>query len=107
MYYGDHFLQGQIIEAIKPLEISQIMFVRTKKSSTIGCYDISTNQFLGLYETIGYIVVKRDDDKYFLNYGFCVENSKVSYHKHRIPNSFAGTLSTRHRLLFETGQLEM
>ena len=54
------------------------------------------------------LIVRGDDDEHFLSYGCSEENYKVlySYHKRRIPNSFAGTLFNRNRLLFETGQLQ-
>ena len=69
---------------------------------------MSTGQFLGFYETIGYLVVRRDEEEQFLNYGYCEENPKIlySYHKRRIPNSFRGTLFNRHRMLSQAGQLK-
>ena len=43
-----------------------------------------------------------------MSYSYCDENSKIlySYRKRRIAKSFAGRLFNRHRLLFETGQLQ-
>ena len=51
-------------------------------------------------------MVRGDDDEHFLSYGYFEKNILYSYHKRRIPNSFVGTLFNRHRLLFETGQLQ-
>ena len=36
-------------------------------------YDPVTGQFLGLYELLGFIVVKGDPDEHSLDYGFCKE----------------------------------
>ena len=71
-------------------------------------YDVNIGWFLGLYETIRYLVLRGDYDKHFLNYGYCEENSKILYfsYKCKVSNSFAGTLFNRHHLLFETGRLQ-
>ena len=103
MFSGDHVLSDQIIEAINPPEnISNYVCKKREVKIYRPCYDIATGQFLGIYETIGYLIVKGDDDEHFLSYGYCVEFSKIlySYRKRRIPNSFAGTPFNRHRLLF-------
>ena len=59
-------------------------------------YDPVSGQFLGLYESIGYLVVRGDQNKQFLDYGFCKENSKIlySYHQRIIPSLFSGTILT-------------
>ena len=103
MFSGDHVLSDQIIEAINPPEnISNYVCKKREVKIYRPCYDIATGQFLGIYETIGYLIVKGDDGEHFLSYGYCVEFSKIlySYRKRRIPNSFAGTPFNRHRLLF-------
>ena len=66
------------------------------------------NKFWVFMRLSAILIVSGDDDEHFLSYGCCEENYKVlySYHKRRIPNSFAGTLFNRNRLLFETGQLQ-
>ena len=105
MYYGDHFLTGQIIEAINPPEdIANYVCKDCEVKYCRSRHDVSTGQFLGFCETARFLVVRGENDEHFLNDGFCEENSKVlySYYKRRIPNSFAGTLFNRHRLLFET-----
>ena len=109
MYYGNHFLIGQIIEASNSTENidscickeNEINFYRPK-------YNISNGEFLGLYETIEFIVVRGDRDKIFFNYGFDKENPKVlySYYKRSIPNSFSGTLFNRRKEMIESGVLE-
>ena len=72
MYYGDHFLLGQIIEAINPPEnVANYVCKDREVKHYRSRHDVSTGQFLGLYETIGYLVVRRNDDEHLLNYGFC------------------------------------
>lgn len=109
MYLWDHFLSGQIIEVINPPEnIVSYVCKENKVKSYRSYYHISTGHFLGLYETIGYLIIRGNDDEQFLKHGFCEKNSKIlySYHNFRIPNSFAWMLFNRHCLLIETGQLE-
>ena len=89
MYYGGHFLLGQIIEAINPPEnIANHVCKDREVEYYSPRYDASTSHFLGLYETVSYLVARGDDDDHFLGYGFCEENSNglYSYHKHGIPN---------------------
>ena len=71
-------------------------------------YDTVTGNFLELYETLGYIVVRGDKEEHFLDYRFCKQNSKIwySYHKKRIPSSFSGTFFNLHKIMFETGRLQ-
>ena len=109
VYYGAHFVLGQIIEAINPPEnIANYVCKDCEVNYCRPHYDVSTGQFLGLYETIGFLVIRGDDDEHFLNHGFCEENSKSLYscYKSRMPNSFVGTLFNRNHLLCETGQLQ-
>ena len=56
----------------------------------------------------GYIVLRGDPEKHFLDYDFCKQNSKIlySYHKKRMPSSLSGTFFNRHKMLFETGSLQ-
>lgn len=72
------------------------MFVKKGKLKCIAQprYDPTTGQFLGLYESLGFIAGRGDPDRHFMDYGYCKENSKIlcSYHKRRIPSSFSGTL---------------
>ena len=53
-------------------------------------YSPTTGEFLGLYETIGFLIVRGDKEEYFLNYGFDENKSKLlnSFCKRVIPNSF-------------------
>ena len=60
------------------------------------------NKFWVFMRLSAILIVSGDDDEHFLSYGCCEENYKVlySYHKRRIPNSFAGTLFNRNRLYY-------
>ena len=43
------------------------------------CYDSETGHFKGLYETIGYVVVRGSPEEVFFNYGYDCEKSKILY----------------------------
>ena len=66
-------------------------------------YEPTTGEFIGLYETIGFIAVRGDAYEHFLNYGYDENKCRLlySFYKRRIPNSFGGTMFTRHRLMFK------
>ena len=70
-------------------------------------YDHALSQFLGFYETLGFIVAGGDPKEHFLDYGYNKQNSKIlySYHKRWIPSTFIGTFFDRHRLQYESGGL--
>ena len=71
-------------------------------------YDISTGEFLGLYETVEFVIVREDSDELFFNYWYNKEKSKVLYSHCRrwIPNSFGGTMFNTHHQTVESGELE-
>ena len=71
-------------------------------------YNAQTGEFLGLYETVGFMVVRGSLDDVFFNYGYNKDKSKVLYlhYKRRIPNSFSGTIFNRHRVMVETDDID-
>ena len=71
-------------------------------------YDKMMGVFLGLYETVGYIMVRGDPQEHFLDYGFCKKNSKIlhSHYKKHIPNSFSGTFFNCHIIQYESGAFQ-
>ena len=71
-------------------------------------YDPETGEFKGLYETIGYLVVRGSPEEVIFNYGYDREKSKIpySYYRRRIPNSFSGTIFNRHKKMIESGEAE-
>ena len=103
------YILGQIVEFSNPpqdvssytLKENEVKMVRSK-------YDPETGEFKGLYETIGYLVVRGSPEEVFFNYGYDREKSKVLYsqYKRRIPNSFSGTIFNRHREMIKSGEAE-
>ena len=43
-------------------------------------YDPETGKFLGLRETLGFVNIKGDSDKVFLNYEYLEENKSFGYY---------------------------
>ena len=70
-------------------------------------YDVTFGQFLGLVETLGYLIVRGDDRECYFDYGYNKGNSKVLYstHEMKIANSFSSTIFSRHRIQDEPGVL--
>ena len=53
------------------LKGKEVKMVRSKCNAETG-------EFLGLYETIGFLVVRGNPEDIFLNYGFHKEKSKIT-----------------------------
>ena len=76
IFYADYHVIGQIIESSDPpVEIKnyeckdrEVKYLRPK-------YDHGTVNFLGIYETIGFLVLRGDPFEVFLNYGYDLEKS--------------------------------
>ena len=71
-------------------------------------YNAETREFLGSYETVGFMVVRGSPDEVFLNYGYDKGKPKVLYShcRRRIPNTFSGSIFNRYRAIIETGQID-
>ena len=67
-----------------------------------------TGEFLGLFETIGYLVVRGSPEEVIFNYGFDKEKSKILYstYERRTPSSFSGTAFNRHESMIESGEVQ-
>ena len=67
-------------------------------------YDRDTGKFLGIYEAVGFLVVRGNPFEVFLSYGYDTEKSKIFYSsfKRKIPSSFSGTLFNRHIKLIKS-----
>lgn len=101
MFYGDYFIIDQVNECLNPPEnLENYEFKDGEVKLYRPRYDIIRGIFQGLYETLGYLMVRGDGDKHFIDYGFCKQNSKIlySHHKKRMPSSFSGTFFKRHRI---------
>ena len=65
--------------------------------------------FLGIYETVGFLVLHGDPFEVFPSYKFHPEKSKVLYSifRKKIPSCFSGTMFKRHKLLVEPGEVDL
>ena len=63
-------------------------------------YDNSNGQFLGVKESLGYIMIRNEEDETFLSYGYSTEHSAMLYchSKQTMPNIFRGTAFNTHKL---------
>ena len=71
-------------------------------------YNAETREFLGLYETVGFMVVRGSPDEVFFNYGYDKDKSQVlySHYRRRIPNSFCEIIFNRHRAMIKAGEID-
>ena len=71
-------------------------------------YNPETGEFLRLYETVRFMVVRGSPEEIFFNYGYDKEKSQVlySHFRRRIPNSFGGTIFNRHHIIIESGEAD-
>ena len=77
-YHGDFFILGQVNEVLNPLEdLSTYEFKDWEVKLFRQRYDPITGTFLGLYETLGYIMVRGDTDEHFLDYGYSKKDSSL------------------------------
>ena len=110
IYYCDFLILGQIIEASNPPvnigtyepKEKEVKYLRPR-------YNKDTGKFLGVYETVGLLVVRGEPDEIFLNYGFDEMKSKVLYstYRRKISNGFCGTIFNRHSTLIECGETDL
>ena len=85
VYYGDFFIIGQGSKGLNPPEdISTHDFSDREVKTFHLKYDSVSRRFQGLYETIGYIMVRGDADEHFLDYGYLKQNSKFTRNVCRI-----------------------
>ena len=63
-------------------------------------YDNATGEFLGVKETLGYIMIRNEPEESFLTYAFSAEHSNklFCFSKQPIPNIFKGTAFHAHKL---------
>ena len=64
-------------------------------------YIPETGEFLGISETVGFIVIRGSPKEVFFNYGYDREKSKVLYLHctRRIPSSFSDIIVNRHNTI--------
>ena len=63
-------------------------------------YYTTTGKFLGIKESVGYIMIGNQEDEFFLSYGYSSEHAAAlyCYQKQPIPNIFRGTAFNTHKL---------
>ena len=107
VYYVDYYLLGQVNQCLKPPEDLKYYECQPNKIKIYRPkYDVVIVEFLGLYETLGYLTVRGDNQECFFDYGYSKDNKVLySHHKMKIPNSFSGTMFNRHRKQYELGTL--
>ena len=110
IYNADYFLLGQIIEAMNPPnDIKNYKVKNPEVKHLRPKYNPETGEFLGISETIGFLVVRGDPFEVFLNYGYNLEKSKILYSTFRKknPSSFCGTMFNRQKQLVESGEVDL
>ena len=79
-FYCDFFMLRKIVESSKPPQDVSSYTLRGNEGKMVRSKcDSKTSEFKGLYETIGYLVVRGSPEDVFFNYGCDKEKSKVLY----------------------------
>ena len=69
IYYANYYILGQVNECMNPPEnLKEYQLKENEAIINHPRYDTVTGQFLGLYETLGYLMVRGDSDECFLDY---------------------------------------
>ena len=77
-FYCDHVIVGQIIELSNlAQDVSSYALKENEVKMFRPRYDPEAGEIKGLYETIGYLVLRDSPKKVVFNYGFDREKSKV------------------------------
>ena len=104
MIYCDYVNLGQLIPLKNPPEDLD-KAIKNDKTNTltmmfVPIYDNTTGQFLGVKESLGYIMVRNEPEESFLTYGYSAEHSAIlfCYSKQPMQNIFRGTAFNSHKL---------
>ena len=106
--YAENLIIGQILWlADVPFDLSTYELKPDEVKMLVTKYNKSTGQFLSIVETIGQLIFWGNEGEVFLDNGYRAENSKLLYiaRKLKIPNSFRGSIFTKHKRLFEKRKL--
>ena len=109
IYYCGFFIVGQIVEASNPPEdMSTYVLKKNEVKMARPKYNPETGEFRGLYETAGFMVVRRSPEEVFFNHGYDKEKPKVLYahYRRRIPHFFSSTIFNRHRVMIESDEAD-
>ena len=106
MIYCDYAILAQIVVFRAPPEGENIdeLIKNDKKLEKIymPMYDTATGKFLGIKESVGYIMIRNQEDEVFLSYRYSSEHAVAlyCYQKQPIPNIFRGTAFSTHKLSY-------
>ena len=76
--YNQYFILGQIILAqILPSDLENFKFKQNEVKLQLTLFDLTIGDFKGLKKTLGYAMLKGDDDDTFLSYGYQEDKSKL------------------------------
>ena len=103
--YFDYFIVGQVTPCQnQPEDLKNYECQSNEAKIYHPKYDTVSGEFLGLFQTLGYLTVWGDSGECFLGYGYSEGNSKIlySHYKMKILNSFLGSMFYRHRIQFES-----
>ena len=105
IYYAEYVLLGQIHESsMPPSNIKNYVCEKDEVKYFRPRYDRETGKFLGIYETVGFLLVRGDPNEVFLSRKYDSKKSRILYSsfKKKIPNSFSSTLFNQHIKLIES-----
>ena len=102
--YCDYVLLGQILALKNPPENLDEALANDETKTLVKIfvseYDRTNGKFLGVKETLGYIMLSYEADETFFTYGYKVEQATIlcCYSKQPMPNIFRGTSFSSHKL---------
>ena len=106
IYYYDVHIVGQVIPMLNASEDIKNFVPLANEAKIVRLkYDVVTGEFLGLVETLGYLIVCGGERECFFDYGYNKQNINILYstQKIKIPNSFLPTIFNRHKIQYEAG----
>ena len=80
MYYSDYVIIGQVTEAINPPEnIESYVFKEREVKLCRPRYNPTTGEFLRLYDTVGFLVCRGEEEENFLSCSYDENKPKLFY----------------------------
>ena len=92
--YCDYAILGQIVPLRNPPENLDEAVANDETNTLVKMYmpmyDNSNGKFLGVKETLGYIMLRNEPEETFLTYGYSAEHSNIlfCFSKQPMPNIF-------------------
>ena len=110
IYYCDYYTLGQIVSAANPpQDVSSYTLNKGEVKTTQSKYNSKTGEFLGLYETVEYLLVRGSPEEVLFNCSHEKEKSKILYSHYRrtILNAFCITIFSNTGLRSKVGRLRV